>query len=107
MTETERQIGGLQAQETFSSISYLAILATALTISAFHLPSQATTHTETIFQQNAQGDTHQITTIKRETSATDLFYALNTIYDSLLSNQSDLDSDLKKVLYSNLWELYE
>ena len=107
MTETERQIGDNQAQETFSSISYLGVLATALAISVFHPPSQAPIFIETIFQQNAQGDTHQITTIERETSTTDLFYALNTIYDSLLSNQSDFDSDLKKVLYSNLWELYE
>lgn len=36
----------------------------------------------------------------------DLFNQINRVYDDLLRNQIDLDSDSKRALYVNLWDLY-
>ena len=38
--------------------------------------------------------------------AVDVFFALNRIYDELLTNQVDLDSTSKQAIYDNLWDLY-
>lgn len=36
----------------------------------------------------------------------DVFKQINRVYDDLLVNQVELDLDSKRVLYSNLWDLY-
>lgn len=36
-----------------------------------------------------------------------VFAQLNRVYDHLLQVQTELDSEPRRVLYSNLWELYE
>ena len=39
-------------------------------------------------------------------SEIDLFYQMNQVYDDLLRNQIELDTDSKRALYGNLWNLY-
>lgn len=41
-----------------------------------------------------------------EITELDVFKQINRIYDQLLKNQVELDSDSKRALYSNLWDLY-
>jgi hypothetical protein len=41
-----------------------------------------------------------------EISEIDLFNQVNRIYDELLKNQIELDTDSKRALYGNLWNLY-
>jgi hypothetical protein len=41
-----------------------------------------------------------------EISEVDLFNQVNRIYDELLKNQIELDTDSKRALYGNLWNLY-
>lgn len=36
----------------------------------------------------------------------DLFNQINRVYDDLLRNQIELDSESKHALYTNLWDLY-
>ena len=36
----------------------------------------------------------------------DLFAQINRIFDGLLKTQVDLDSDARRALYENLWDLY-
>lgn len=39
-------------------------------------------------------------------STLDLFVQINRVYDDLLNNQVELDSESKQALYENLWDLY-
>jgi hypothetical protein len=41
-----------------------------------------------------------------QTTEMDLLLEMNRVYNDLLGNQVDLDIDSKRVLYSNLWDLY-
>ncbi len=36
----------------------------------------------------------------------DVFNQVNRVYDELLKNQVDLDTESKRALYQNLWNLY-
>jgi hypothetical protein len=40
-------------------------------------------------------------------SVIDIFAELNRVYDLLVKQSKDLDEDSHKILYSNLWHLYD
>lgn len=42
-----------------------------------------------------------------EVSDIDLFRAVDRVYDRLLSAQSELDEESRRVLYEHLWDLYD
>jgi hypothetical protein len=47
------------------------------------------------------------TNFRINASHSELFTQINRVYDYLLAERVELDDEAHKVLYSNLWELYE
>ncbi len=44
---------------------------------------------------------------EKEPTDEELQELLSQIYNNLLQKQVDLDSEAKRILYDNLWDLYE
>jgi hypothetical protein len=52
-------------------------------------------------------DTSQVTQLSIDASPLEIFGQLDRIYNYLLTQSKDLDDDSHKILYSNLWKLYD
>jgi len=53
------------------------------------------------------GQAYQALEIWQSGENYELFNTLRGLYENLAQRQTDLGSDIKKILYSNLWDLYE
>ena len=51
--------------------------------------------------------TQHLTEFSVGLSVVDIFAELNRVYDFFLKQSKDLDQDSHKILYSNLWNLYD
>src|SRR4051794_23262131 len=104
MTVLESKIQELDANATAAGSS--SLIATALTVALLvaqysHLPISIE---DSRMHPGTSGTISQA--ISLEIGEIDLFRQINRVYDDLLRNQQDLDSDSKRALYANLWDLY-
>lgn len=106
MTASYRQLADPRLNETYSTMSYAKVLAVVLVAATSHA---ATTQNlgEVSIRHQAQPDTHQTIVVHRGISALELFSAINSVYDQLLASRTDLEPEMKDILYGNLWDLYE
>jgi hypothetical protein len=52
-------------------------------------------------------DTQRTTAVSTEANELALFTQLSRVYNYLSTGQIELDSEARKILYSNLWSMYE
>lgn len=52
-------------------------------------------------------NTQESTVVSIGVGAIEIFTQLNRVYDLLVRNSRDLDEESRKILYSNLWKLYD
>lgn len=109
MTITDQRIAEFRSKETFSSLTYAGVFA-LLTLT---MPSQATVNSAqkehlVVIRDSSQSGTHQTINVRHDQiTELELFSAINAVFDNILTGQVDLDPDIKKKVYSNLWDLYE
>jgi len=61
----------------------------------------------TLVQVQSQSSTFSSVVISKTPSDLDLFRAIDSIYDELLTNMVELDADSHRALYEDRWSLYE
>ena len=106
MTASYRQLADPRLNETYSSMSYAKALTVVLVAATSH--AAAAYHPrEVSIRHQAQPDTHQTIVVHRGIGALELFSAINSVYDQLLALRTDLEPEMKDILYGNLWDLYE
>ena len=104
MTATEDKIRELDARGT---AGMLAVTTTALGLALLFAQYSVVPidlQDKRIYLPGTQGTISR--SLSLEISEMDLFNQVNKIYDELLKNQIDLDTDSKRALYGNLWNLY-
>jgi len=106
MVATYRQLADQKLNETYSSMSYAKVLAVVLVAATSHAAATSNVGQVSIRPQ-AQPDTHQTIVVHRGIGALELFGAINSVYDQLLASRTDLEPEMKDILYGNLWDLYE
>ena len=58
-------------------------------------------------QRDYVDSSQQLSDFKAEVGPLEIFAQLNQVYDLLLRHSKDLDDETHKILYSNLWKLYD
>ena len=104
MTISDSKRRELEASETPGSVLARTSVLTLALLSAqyaYPTPDLITSEISTAKTEGtiAQSLFHEITELE-------VFKQINRIYDELLSHQIELDSEAKRVLYANLWNLY-
>jgi hypothetical protein len=104
MTISESKTRELEARGTTgSTIARTAALGLALIIAQHSLPHRDVTP-GAIKLTGTEGTISQPMAL--QINELDVFSQINRVYDDLLRNQVELDSDSKRALYTNLWDLY-
>ena len=104
MTISESKTRELEARGTAgSTLVRTAALSLALLIAQHSLPQREVDSSE-IKLTGTEGTVLQTMTL--QLNELDVFSQVNRVYDDLLKNQVELDSDSKRALYANLWDLY-
>lgn len=106
MTLTDKKVSELHSSETFSSLSCVKFLTAAM-LSVVPQPVLPIQDIGPTIKHQRQPDTYQTISVSQSVGAIELFNAINVVYDRILAAQSDLEPDVKDILYSNLWDLYE
>lgn len=86
----------------FASMTALGVYLTAL---QFNAPIAIKDYSVNVQQEITSGT--QDAPQQEKADMEDLLMAFNHVHEELLSHPVDLDHDAKKILYENLWELYE
>jgi|GEM_PF-3720766 len=104
MTISELQNQQLEARGTTGS----AFVKTAALSLALILSQQSVPHREDDSAVVRQTLTHGTLShpLSLQITELDVFAQMNRVYDDLLRNQVELDSESQRALYSNLWDLY-
>ena len=104
MTATEDKIRELDSNGT-AGVTAVTITALGIALlSAQYSVMPIDLRDKHIYLPGTQGTISR--TLSLEISEIDLFHQVNRIYDELLKNQIELDTDSKRALYGNLWNLY-
>jgi prolyl-tRNA editing enzyme YbaK/EbsC (Cys-tRNA(Pro) deacylase) len=104
MTVTEQTQEALEARGTAgSSLVKTTALALAILCAQYNASVVPTVDRVSLSQtQSSTGVATSLETIDER----DIFMQFHRVYDELLYNQTDLDTDAKRALYENLWDLY-
>jgi hypothetical protein len=86
-----------------STLIRTTALSVALALAQYSSPIVSVDHTR-IEVRRTEGTISQ--PLSFQLDELDLFNQINRVYDDLLRNQVDLDSESKRALYANLWNLY-
>jgi len=106
MTIAEDKIRELEAHGTAGATTVKTAAAIGLTLLLAQYSSLIVDSREAVklFSAGTQGTSFQVLSLR--ITELDLFGQLNRVYEEILTNQVDLDEDSKRILYSNLWNLY-
>ena len=104
MTISELQNRQLEARGTSgSTFVKTAALSLALILSQQSFP-QREDYVGGVRQSNTEGTLSQ--PLSLQITELDVFAQMNRVYDDLLRNQVELDTESRQALYANLWDLY-
>lgn len=110
-TEEEQALAKQEAKSTYAQGGFvrsaaLSLLLLQLSSAYFNLarPSDSDALQPSLRHVDS---TRESTQVSIRIGAAEIFSELNRVYDSLMRHSKDLDEDSHKLLYSNLWKLYD
>lgn len=104
MTDLEQHDTALAAKSSWSQLPLTATaLSLALMAAQYANPVEAPQGAGIL---EVDGSNQTVVSV-RDVSTQDLVGALSALLDELLGTQIDLDADTERILYENLWDLYE